>query len=62
MSLDTFLKDVPDDKLFVHTNYRSIMTGIFFIRNSNEGRKLVRDWLAVVMSGYVTCHGYDQVI
>lgn len=36
------------------------MSGAFFVRNSIEGRRLVRDWLSVVMSGYVTCHGFDQ--
>ena len=59
--MDNFLKDVPADKLFVHGNYRSLTSGAFFIRNSKKGRKFVRDWLSIAMSGYVTCHGYDQV-
>ena len=49
MPLDYFLDDVPDDKLWVHTNYRSLMTGLFFVRNNAEGRKLVRDWVAIGM-------------
>jgi len=61
MPLERFLDDIPEDKVFVHTNYRSMMTGAFFIRNNEKGRRLVRDWLAIVMSGYVTCHAYDQV-
>ena len=61
MPLEAFLDDVPREKLFVHTNYRSMMTGAFFIRNSVHGRRLVRDWLSVAMSGYITCHAYDQV-
>lgn len=60
LPLETFLSDVPAEKVFVHGNYRSMMTGAFFIRNNEKGRKLVRDWLAIVMSGYVTCHAYDQ--
>ena len=58
--LEVFLEDVPSDKLWVQTNYRSMLTGIFFVRNNVAGRKLVRDWLAVGMSGQVSCHGFDQ--
>mgnify|MGYP006889512861 CR=1 FL=1 len=58
--LDAWLEDVPEDKVFVHTNYRSLMSGAFFIRNSDEGRQFARDWVAVVMSGLVSCHGWDQ--
>lgn len=58
--LDAFLEDVPDDKLWVQTNYRSMLTGVFFVRNNIAGRDLVRDWVAVGMSGQVSCHGFDQ--
>jgi hypothetical protein len=58
--LDAWLADVPADKVFVHTNYRSLMSGAFFIRNSAEGRQFVRDWIAVIMSGFIGCHGWDQ--
>lgn len=61
LPLETFLHDVPADKLVVLANYRSAFTNAFFIRNSPEGRELVMDWLAVAVSGYVQCHGFDQV-
>jgi len=60
LPLDAYLEDIPRDKVFVHTNYRSLMSGAFFIRNNEQGRRLVHDWLAVVMSGFVSCHGFDQ--
>lgn len=60
LSLDAFLADVPKDKVFVAGNYRSSFTNIFALRNSDAGRRLVIDWLAVAQSGYVECHGYDQ--
>lgn len=46
----------------VLANYRSAITNAFFIRNSPEGRELAMDWLAITQSGYVQCHGFDQVI
>jgi len=60
MPIDAILQDVPDDKLWIQTNYRSMLTGIFLVRNNAAGRQLVRDWLAVGMSGQVSCHGFDQ--
>ena len=61
MSLDAFLEDVPADKLVVLGNHRSAQSNVVFIRNSVEGRKLGRDWLSIAVSGYVQCHGFDQV-
>jgi hypothetical protein len=61
LPLEMFLHDVPEDKLVVLANYRSAFTNAFFIRNSPEGRELAMDWLAIAGSGYVQCHGFDQV-
>lgn len=41
-------------------NYRSAFSNVFMVRNSEAGRAVVFDWLAIAMSGYVECHGYDQ--
>lgn len=60
MPLDVFLDDVPADKVFVMANIRSTSTTVIFIRNNNQGRKLIFDWLAIIMSGYIQCHGYDH--
>lgn len=60
LSLDAYTADVPDDKVWVSTNYKALLTGVFLVRNNPKGRKLVRDWLAIVMSGHISCHGYDQ--
>jgi len=57
---ETYLKDIPKNKLYVVSNYRSAFTNVVAIRNSVEGRALVYDWLAVMLSGKVECHGYDQ--
>jgi hypothetical protein len=62
LPLEMFLHDVPEDKLVVLANYRSAFTNAFFIRNSPEGRELAMDWLAIAVSGYVQCHGFDQVV
>jgi hypothetical protein len=59
--LEKYLEDVPDDKVFVLTNFRSAFTNAFFVRNNAAGRELMRDWLAIIESGYVQCHGWDQV-
>lgn len=61
MPLDVYLKDVPADKLIVLGNHRSAQSNVLFIRNNERGRQLGRDWLAIAMSGYVQCHGFDQV-
>ena len=61
LPMDSFLADVPADKVFVAGSYRSAFTNIFAIRNNEQGRRLVTDWLAVVTSGFIECHGYDQV-
>ena len=61
LPLEIFLHDVPKDKLVVLANYRSAFTNAFFFRNSPEGRELAMDWLAIAASGYVQCHGFDQV-
>eukprot|EP00603_Paraphysomonas_imperforata_P011500 CAMPEP_0114449916 /NCGR_PEP_ID=MMETSP0104-20121206/188_1 /TAXON_ID=37642 ORGANISM="Paraphysomonas imperforata, Strain PA2" /NCGR_SAMPLE_ID=MMETSP0104 /ASSEMBLY_ACC=CAM_ASM_000202 /LENGTH=817 /DNA_ID=CAMNT_0001622035 /DNA_START=328 /DNA_END=2781 /DNA_ORIENTATION=+ len=60
MPLDVYLKDVPADKLIVLGNHRSAQSNVLFIRNNERGRQLGRDWLAIAMSGYVQCHGFDQ--
>lgn len=61
MPLDVYTHDVPGDKLFVLANFRSTFSNAFFIRNTFEGRTLARDWLAIAQSGYIQCHGFDQV-
>jgi hypothetical protein len=61
MPLDVYTHDVPADKVFVLANFRSTFSNAFFIRNNALGRQFARDWLAVAMSGYIQCHGYDQV-
>lgn len=33
---------------------------MFLVRNNIQGRQLLRDWLAVTMSGHISCHGFDQ--
>jgi hypothetical protein len=43
---------------FGKNNFPSL--GIFLVRNNAAGRALVRDWVAVGMSGQVSCHGFDQ--
>jgi len=58
--LDIFFDDVPKDKVFVASNYRSAFTNVFAVRNTKQGRRLVYDWLAISLSGYIECHGYDQ--
>lgn len=60
MPLDAYLADVPADKVIVMTNYRSTFTNVMAIRNNHAGRKLMIDWMAIVMSGYIQCHGFDQ--
>jgi hypothetical protein len=47
-------------QVFVAGNYRSAFTNVFMVRNNEAGRRLMYDWLAIEMSGYVECHGYDQ--
>lgn len=60
MPLDAFLDEVPADKVYVAANYRSAFTNVFIVRNNEAGRRLVFDWIAVSMSGYIECHGFDQ--
>jgi hypothetical protein len=52
-SLDMFLQAVPPEKHFVHGNYRSMTTGVFFVRQSEEGRMLLLEWLGAAASGQV---------
>ena len=59
--LESYLEDVPPDKVFVTANYRCLFTNIYFIRNDEAGRRLAYDWLAIAKSGYIQCHGFDQV-
>lgn len=59
--LDAFLHDVPEDRNFVLGNFRSAFSNVYFIRNSKKGRQLALDWLSIVVSGWVQCHGFDQV-
>lgn len=61
LPLELYLVDVPEDKLVVFSNFRSAFTNTFFVRNNEAGRQLMRDWLGVIDSGYVQCHGWDQV-
>jgi hypothetical protein len=49
LSLDAFLANVPPDKVFVSSNYRSALTNIFAVRNNEHGRALMFDWMAVAM-------------
>lgn len=60
LPLEAFLKDVPKYKSIVMVNSRSVFTNVILIRNSQRGRKLVRDWLAITQSGFIQCHGFDQ--
>lgn len=60
MPLDVYLDEVPQDKVFVLANYRSTFSNVLFVRNNFQGRKLMRDWVAIVMSGHIQCHGFDQ--
>jgi len=62
LPLEEYLEGVPEEKLFVQGNYRSAFTNAFFVRNNEKGRTLVRNWLAIAKSGYVQCHGFDQVM
>jgi hypothetical protein len=61
LPLEIYLADIPPNKHIVMGNYRSAQSNTFFIRNSVEGRALAVDWLAIAMSGYIQCHGFDQV-
>lgn len=61
LPLDAFIHDVPEDRVFVSANFHSLFTNAFFIRNNEVGRELALDWLAIVHSGWVQCHGFDQV-
>lgn len=58
--LEAYLEDVPEDKVIVTGNFRSLFTNLLFIRNSVKGRKLAYDWLAIAKSGIIQCHGFDQ--
>lgn len=60
LPLDIFLADVPSHKVIVLANYRSTFTNVVLIRNNQKGRRLMHDWLAIAMSGYIQCHGFDQ--
>lgn len=60
MPLDVFLGDIPLDKVYVSGNYRCAFTDVFAIRNTPRGRRLMRDWIAILLSGAIQCHGYDQ--
>ena len=60
MPMDAFLADVPLNKVMVFANYRSSFTNVMAIRNNPQGRRAVYDWLAITMSGYIQCHGFDQ--
>ena len=60
LPLEAFLSRAPKDKVYVSANYRSMFTNVFAVRNTEQGRRLVYDWLAIAMSGHVQCHGFDQ--
>ena len=60
LPLDVYTIDVPEDKIWISSNYKGLITGVFLVRNNAAGRRLVRDWLAIVMSGHISCHGFDQ--
>jgi hypothetical protein len=60
LPLEVFLADVPEDKVIVMGNVPSSFTNVFFVRNTVAGRRVVRDWLAITMSGAIQCHGFDQ--
>ena len=61
LPLEMYLTDVPDDKVFILCNMRSAFTNTFLVRNNDIGRELMRDWLGIIESGFVQCHGWDQV-
>jgi hypothetical protein len=54
------LEKVPADKVVVMGNYFAMTSGVMLIRNNARGRAVVMDWIAVVMSGLIQCHGFDQ--
>ena len=60
ISLTSYLDDVPQDKVFVAANHAMLTTTAFFMRNSERGRSFLRDWLSVLMSGFVTCSAFDK--
>jgi hypothetical protein len=58
--LSILLEKVPADKVVVMGNYFAMTSGVMPIRNNAVGRAVVMDWIAVVMSGLIQCHGFDQ--
>lgn len=60
LPLEAYLAEVPKSKVMVLANYRSMFTNVLAIRNNEQGRQLMYDWLAIIMSGYIQCHGFDQ--
>ena len=60
IDLRAYVADVPSDKVFILPNLGSELTAVFFARNTPAGRALLRDWLAVAMSGFVSCSAYDR--
>ncbi|CAE7513681.1 unnamed protein product, partial [Symbiodinium microadriaticum] len=58
--LEMYLTDVPDDKVIVLTNMRSAFSNTFLVRNNDVGRELMRDWMGIIESGLMQCHGWDQ--
>jgi len=59
-SLDSFIDTIPSWKHFAHANYHSMNTGVFFVRNSHQGRMLLLRWWAVITGPWIECHGWDQ--
>jgi hypothetical protein len=61
LPLDVYLSEVPEDRVVAQSNFRSAFTDVFFIRNNEKGRAFVMDWVALAQSGWIHCHGFDQV-
>lgn len=59
-SLDIFLDAVPEDKVFVHSNYHSMNTGAIFVRQGIAAHRLIMQWWSIANSGAIECHGWDQ--
>ena len=51
---------MPRSKLAALANYRSLNTGTLGLRNTQPGRALMAEWLAVAADGVVECHPHDQ--
>ena len=59
--LEEYLNGIESDKVFVHSSYPALGDHVIFIRNSEEGRQFMYDWVAIGQSGLVQCHSFEKV-